>query len=148
MKNAIELRAHIITKIGSSGANLLGTRSYGDTIEQSILILPDNNLEDGGVNFPAIIDGSPVTYQGIEVIIYDSYERIKYLPLLNLQAQLNAPILIWIKDWNTSESSNLKMAGFYISQGLNVIDTITDPNPDQAPIQKAIILVVNYAAYG
>ena len=228
MKTAIELRSHILAQIGSSGANLLGTRTYpstatkyaftaagdvltatgttftnGDafklfgsnlpsplvenvvyyavnssgatckaaltlggtaitltttgsgtrqlqkqTVEPSILVLPDKDLEDGGISFPAIINGSAVAYQGIEAVIYNGYEGIKFIPYLNNQSGLDSRISIFIKDWNTSQNNDLIMAAFYVSQGIDIIDTITEPNPDQAPVEKAIILITMYAAYG
>jgi hypothetical protein len=144
MKTAIELRAHILTQIGST---LVGTRTYGAITEPAISIIPDPQFDDGGYSFPAIINGSPVTYQGIEAVIYNGFEGNQYSALLNNKAQLDSQIWILLKDWNTDSSDNLTMAALLVSKGLDIIDTRIAPNPDQAPLMKSIILVTRYAGY-
>lgn len=227
MKTPLELRSHIITQIGSSGANLLGTRTYplsvtqynfatsgdvitvtgttfsnGDafkvfganlpsplvegrvyyavqssgatckasltlggtaitlsghnnahkhlqkyTVEPAISIIPDPQFEEGGTTFPSIINGSPVQYQGIEVVIYNGHEGNEYSGLLNNQARLDSEIWVLLKDWNTDNTENLTMAGLLITKGLYIIRTVVNPNPDPAPLIKSIILVIGYAGY-
>jgi hypothetical protein len=224
MKNAIELRTHIINKIGSS---LLGTRTYpssatkynftaagdvitatgatftnGDTfrvfgdnlpsplaediiyyavsasgstckasltlggaaialttagsgvrqlqkyvVEAAVSIIPDPQFDEGGFSFPSIVNGSPVTYQGIEAVIYNGYEGNQYSALLNSEARLDSEIWILLKDWNTDSSDDLTMAALYVSQGLYILETKTPPNPDNAPLVKSIILVIGFAGY-
>ncbi len=150
MKTPIELRQHVLDAIGASGANLLGTRTYGATQEPAISIIPDPQFEEGGTTFPSIIDGYPVTYQGIECVIYDGIEGNEYNALLNNEARLDSQILILLKDWNDNDSSNLSLAALLVSKGLPyILKTITPPsNPiDQAPLLKSIILVVGFAGY-
>jgi hypothetical protein len=150
VKTPIEIRQHVLDKIGASGANLLGTRTYGATVEPAILILPDPQYEDSGMTPPSIINGYPVTYQGIEVVIYDGIEGTEYSSLLNNEVRLDSQILILFKDWNDNDSNDLNMAVLLVSKGLPyILKTLTPPsNPiDQAPLLKSIILVVGYAGY-
>lgn len=149
MKTAIELRQHVLDKIGASGANLLGTRNYGNVSQPAISILPDPQYEDGGMSPPSIINGEPVTYEGIECVIYDGIEGTEYSTLFNNQAQIDAQIMILLKDWGGDDSKDLSLAGHLVSKGIDIIRTLTPPqNPiDQAPLLKSIILVVRFAGY-
>lgn len=227
MKTPLELRTHILTQIGSSGANLLGTRTYaataiktaftatgnvitatgitftnGDalkffganlpspllqdtiyyaidssgatcklsltvggaaialtttgsgtrqvqkqTIQPAIGIIPDSQYDDGGMTPPSIINGSPVLYQGIEAVIYNGYEANEYTPLFAGEAELNAEIWVLLKDWNNDSNDNISMAAHLVAKGLDIVRTIINPNPDQAPLMRSIILVTRYAGY-
>ncbi len=154
MKTAVELRQHVIDAIGPNGANLLGTRSYGAIIEPAITVVPDPQYEESGLAFPSIVNGNPVTYQGIEVVVYDSYEGNQYTPMLANESRLDKQIWILIKAHDLVANTSFEEAVHLISKGLYVIGTRTPVNTfggsgdiDQIPLLKVQILEIGFAGY-
>ena len=143
MKDPIQLRAHVLAAI----PDLIGTRSYGSTTEQAISIIPDPQYSDGGMSAPDVIDGYPVIYAGIEIVIYDS-PSANISPMLANEAKLDNDTWILIKDWGTSENNKIVEAAHRIGKGLDVKETmLPEGKPDQAPLLKSIILLISYSAY-
>lgn len=156
MKNPTQLRQHVIDAIGST---LLGKRNYGTISEPSILVLPDPDLGGNGFDFPSKIDGNIVTYEGIEVIIYESYEGNQFTPMLAGESQLDSEIWVLVKAHNVISNETFTDAIQLISKGLWIKDTRTPLNPvgnssevridqvDQMPQLKSQILTVGFAGY-
>ena len=143
MKTPIELRAHILAAI----PDLIGTRTYGLPVEQAISILPDPQYQDGGMSAPEVINGFPVIYDGIEIVIYDSPDA-DILPMLANDARINTDAWILIKDWGGDDNVKIKQAAHRIGRGLDIKKTMSpEGKPDQAPLLKSIILMIGYSAY-
>lgn len=154
LKTAVELRQHVINAIGSSGANLLGTRSYGGVVEPAITVVPDPQYEESGLAFPSIVNGNPVTYQGIEIVIYDGYEANQYTPMLASESRLDKQIWILIKAHDLVANTLFEEAVHLISKGLFVVGTRTPVSAfggsgdvDQIPLLKVQILEIGFAGY-
>ena len=143
MKNSTQLRAHVLAAI----PDLIGTRSYGGTTEPSISILPDPQFGDGGMSAPEVINGYPVIYEGIEIVIYDS-PNADILPMLANDARIDSDIWVLIKDWGGDDNVKIKQAALRIGRGLDIRKTMSpEGKPDQAPLLKSIILMIGYSAY-
>ena len=153
LKTPVQIRQHVIDTIGASAANLLGTRTYGATVEPAITIVPDPQYEESGLSFPSIVNGYPVTYQGIEVVIYDGYEANQYTPMFANQSRLDKQIWILIKSHDLVANTVFEEAAHLISKGLYIVstrtpvDTFGGGNVDQIPVLKVQILEVGFAGY-
>lgn len=149
MKDSTQLRQHVIDAIG---ATHLGTRNYGTVSEPSILVLPDPDLGGNGLDFPATIGGNTVTYSGIEVIIYESFEGNQFTPMFLGQSMMDSEIWILVKAHDLLANDIFNESVHLISKGLDVKKTLTPTgsnieNVDQIPLLKSQILVISYAGY-
>jgi hypothetical protein len=169
MKTPIEIRTAILAAI----PDLLGIRYFGSTIQPSILMLPDPALEDAGVAFPAIINGNPVKYQGVEVVVYRNRVMDSFAPMLNSEVDFRAKSWVLLKDHGNIDnftlaqinafrsaasltaiteenlSEGLSLAAAKVSKLLDLYKQLAPPSttPDQAPLLDSIIFEFDYAGY-
>ena len=168
MKTPLEIRTAILAAI----PDLIGIRYFGDIVQPSILMLPDEDLEEGGINFPAIINGNPVKYQGIEIIIYRNIAMDEFTKMLNRQVDVRKKSWVLLKDHMNTDRLTLNQINAYrdvagldpitqdnLAEGLseasakvvNLLDLYKKlPAPkeiDQAPLLDSIIFEFDYAGY-
>ncbi len=169
MRTPQEIRAAILAAI----PDLLGIRYFGDEVQPSILMLPDPDLLDQGMSFPSIINGNPVKYQGVEVVIYRHRVMDKFAPLLNSDVDYRAKSWVLIKDHANIDkltlsqinafrsvaglsaitqanlSEGLSLAAAKVSKLLNLYRQLPSPQaqPDQAPLLDSIIFEFDFAGY-
>ena len=169
MNTPIQIRTAILTAI----PDLLGIRYFGATVQPSILMLPDPALEDAGVAFPAIINGNPVKYQGVEVVVYRNRVMDKFSPMLNSEVDFRAKSWVLLKDHGNLDnftlaqinafrsvagltaiteenlSEGLSLAAAKVSKLLSLYKQLPPPStkPDQAPLLDSIIFEFDYAGY-
>jgi len=169
MKTPIQLRAAILEII----PDLLGIRYFGSTVQPSILMLPDPALEDQGMAFPSIINGSPVLYQGVEVVVYRHRVLDTFTPMLNSEVDYRAKSWVLLKDHGNLDnfsltqinayrdvagldpiteanlSEGLSLAAAKVAKLLDLYKQLPPPStkPDQAPLLDSIIFEFDYAGY-
>ena len=169
MKTPIQIRAAILTAI----PDLIGIRYFGNVVQPSILMLPDPSYEDGGITFPATINGNPVKYQGVEVIIYRHRVLDNRVAMMNRQVNVSKKSWILLKDHGNLDnfsltqinayrdaanldpiteenlSEGLSLAGDKIAKLLDLYEQLPPPStkPDQAPLLDSIIFEFDYAGY-
>jgi hypothetical protein len=127
MKTPIQLRTAILEAI----PDLIGIRYFGSTVQPSILMLPDDDLQDGGVNLPAIINGSPVKYQGIEIIIYRNIPLDEFEPYLNGEVSVSEKSWVLLKDHKNIDRLTLDQINAYRAAAMN-----GDVSADLEPITQ------------
>jgi hypothetical protein len=169
MKTPLQIRAAILTAI----PDLVGIRYFGSVVQPSILMLPDPALEEGGISFPAIINGNPVLYQGVEVIIYRHRVLDSRVAMMNRQVNVSKKSWILLKDHGNFDnftlaqinayrdaanldpiteknlSEGLSLAGDKVAKLLDLYEQLPPPStkPDQAPLLDSIIFEFDYAGY-
>jgi hypothetical protein len=169
MKTPIQLRTAILAAI----PDLIGIRYFGDTVQPSILMLPDPSYEDGGMSFSAIINGSPVLYQGVEVVVYRNRVMDKFSPMLNSEVDFRAKSWVLLKDHGNLDnftlaqinafrsvagltaiteanlSEGLSLAAAKVAKLLDLYKQLPPPTtkPDQAPLLDSIIFEFDYAGW-
>jgi hypothetical protein len=169
VKTPLEIRTAILAAI----PDLIGIRYFGDIVQPSILMLPDEDLEEGGINFPAIINGNPVKYQGIEIIIYRNIAMDEFTKMLNRQVDVRKKSWVLLKDHmntdrltlnqinayrdvagldpitETNLSEGLSLAAAKVAKLLDLYKQLPPPStkPDQAPLLDSIIFEFDYAGY-
>ncbi len=168
MKTPLEIRTAILAAI----PDLIGIRYFGDIVQPSILMLPDEDLEEGGINFPAIINGNPVKYQGIEIIIYRNIAMDEFTKMLNRQVDVRKKSWVLLKDHmntdrltlnqinayrdvagldpitETNLSEGLSLAAAKVAKLLDLYKQLPPPKQiDQAPLLDSIIFEFDYAGY-
>lgn len=169
MKTSIQLRTAILTAI----PDLLGIRYFGNVVQPSILMLPDPELEDGGLTLPAIIDGNVVKYQGVEVVVYRHRVLDSFTPLLNSKVDFRAKSWVLLKDHGNLDnftlaqinafrsvagltaiteanlSEGLSLAAAKVAKLMDLYKQLPPPTtkPDQAPLLDSIIFEFDYAGY-
>lgn len=169
MKTPIQLRTAILEAI----PDLIGIRYFGDTVQPSILMLPDPSYEDSGMAFPAIINGSPVKYQGVEVVVYRNRVMDKFSPMLNSEVDFRAKSWVLLKDHGNIDnftlaqinafrsvaslsaiteenlSEGLSLAAAKVSKLLSLYKQLPPPStkPEQAPLLDSIIFEFDYAGW-
>lgn len=169
MKTPLQIRTAILAAI----PDLLGIRYFDDVVQPSILMLPDPDLLDEGMTFPASINDSPVRYQGIEVVVYRHRVLDTFTPMLNSEVDFRAKSWVLLKDHGNNENFNLAQINAY--RDIANLDPITEANlseglslaaakvaklldlykqlpppstkPDQAPLLDSIIFEFDYAGY-
>ena len=136
-------------------------------------MLPDPALEDGGLEFPAIVNGSPVMYQGIEIVVYRHRVLDAFAPMLNNTVDFRAKSWVLLKDHGNIDnftlaqinafrsaanldpiteenlSEGLSLAAAKVSKLLNLYKQLPPPSttPDRAPLLDSIIFEFDYAGY-
>ncbi len=168
MKTPLEIRTAILAAI----PDLIGIRYFGNIVQPSILMLPDEDLEEGGINFPAIINGNPVKYQGIEIIIYRNIAMDEFTKMLNRQVDVRKKSWVLLKDHmntdrltlnqinayrdvagldpitETNLSEGLSLAAAKVAKLLDLYKQLPPPKQiDQAPLLDSIIFEFDYAGY-
>ena len=169
MKTPIQIRAAILTAI----PDLIGIRYFGNVVQPSILMLPDPSYEDGGMSFAATINGNPVKYQGVEVIIYRHRVLDNRVAMMNHQVNVSKKSWILLKDHGNLDnfsltqinayrdaanldpiteenlSEGLSLAGDKVAKLLDLYKQLPPPStkPDQAPLLDSIIFEFDYAGY-
>ena len=168
MKTPLEIRTAILAAI----PDLIGIRYFGDIVQPSILMLPDEDLEEGGINFPAIINGNPVKYQVIEIIIYRNIAMDEFTKMLNRQVDVRKKSWVLLKDHmntdrltlnqinayrdvagldpitETNLSEGLSLAAAKVAKLLDLYKQLPPPKQiDQAPLLDSIIFEFDYAGY-
>jgi hypothetical protein len=169
VKTPLQLRTAILAAI----PDLLGIRYFGDTVQPSILMLPDPSYEDSGMSFASVINGSPVLYQGVEIVIYRNRVMDKFSPRLNSEVDFYAKTWILLKDHGNLDnfslaqinafrstaslsaiteanlSEGLSLAAAKVSKLLDLYKQLSPPStkPDQAPLLDSIIFEFDYAGY-
>ncbi len=169
MKTPLEIRAAILAAI----PDLIGIRYFGDIVQPSILMLPDPSYEDGGLTLPAIINGSPVMYQGVEIVVYRHRVLDTFTPLLNSEVDFRAKSWVLLKDHGnldnfslaqinayrdaanldpiteTNLSEGLSLAAAKVAKLLDLYKQLPPPStkPDQAPLLDSIIFEFDYAGW-
>jgi hypothetical protein len=169
MNTPLQIRTAILASI----PDLLGIRYFGSEVQPSILMLPDSSYEDAGMAFPSIINGSPVKYQGVEIVIYRHRVMDKFSPLLNTQVDVRAKSWVLLKDHGNLDgfglaqinafrsvaslsaiteenlSEGLSLAAAKVSKLLSLYKQIPPPQaaPDQSPLLDSIIFEFDYAGY-
>jgi hypothetical protein len=168
VKTPLEIRTAILAAI----PDLIGIRYFGDIVQPSILMLPDEDLEEGGINFPAIINGNPVKYQGIEIIIYRNIAMDEFTKMLNRQVDVRKKSWVLLKDHmntdrltlnqinayrdvagldpitETNLSEGLSLAAAKVAKLLDLYKQLPPPKQiDQAPLLDSIIFEFDYAGY-
>ncbi len=169
MKTPLEIRTAILAAI----PDLLGIRYFGATVQPSILMLPDPALEDAGLSFPSIINGSPVLYQGVEIVIYRHRVLDSFAPMLNSEVDFRAKSWVLLKDHGNIDnftlaqinafrsvagltaiteenlSEGLSLAAAKVSKLLSLYKQLPPPStkPEQAPLLDSIIFEFDYAGY-
>jgi uncharacterized membrane protein len=169
MKTPLQIRTAILTAI----PDLIGIRYFGSVVQPSILMLPDPDLEDGGITLPAIIDGNVVKYQGVEVIIYRHRVLDNRVAMMNRQVNVSKKSWILLKDHGNLDnfsltqinafrsaanldpiteenlSEGLSLAGDKVAKLLDLYEQLPPPStkPDQAPLLDSIIFEFDYAGY-
>ena len=169
MKTPLEIRAAILAAI----PDLIGIRYFGDIVQPSILMLPDPALEDGGLSFPAIINGNVVKYQGVEIVVYRHRVLDSFTPMLNSEVDYRAKSWVLLKDHGnldnfsltqinayrdaanldpiteTNLSEGLSLAAAKVAKLLDLYKQLPPPStkPDQAPLLDSIIFEFDYAGY-
>jgi hypothetical protein len=169
MKTPIQLRTAILEAI----PDLIGIRYFGDIVQPSILMLPDPSYEDAGMSFPAIIDGNPVLYQGVEIVVYRHRVLDTFTPMLNSEVDFRAKSWVLLKDHGNLDnfsltqinayrnvagldpiteanlSEGLSLAAAKVAKLLDLYEQLPPPTtkPDQAPLLDSIIFGFNYAGY-
>jgi len=122
VKTPLEIRTAILAAI----PDLIGIRYFGDIVQPSILMLPDEDLEEGGINFPAIINGNPVKYQGIEIIIYRNIAMDEFTKMLNRQVDVRKKSWVLLKDHMNTDRLTLNQINAY--RDVAGLDPITETN--------------------
>lgn len=169
MNTPLQIRTAILTAI----PDLLGIRYFGATVQPSILMLPDPALEDAGVAFPAIINGNPVKYQGVEVIVYRNRVLDSFAPMLNSKVDFRAKSWVLLKDHGNIDNftlaqinafrsaasltaiteenleEGLSLAAAKVSKLLSLYKQLPSPTPkdDQSSLLDSIIFEFDYAGY-
>jgi hypothetical protein len=169
MKTPLQIRTAILTAI----PDLIGIRYFGSTVQPSILMLPDPDLDDGGLTLPAIIDGNVVKYQGVEVVVYRHRVLDTFAPMLNSEVDFRAKSWVLLKDHGNIDnftlaqinafrsaanldpiteenlSEGLSLAAAKVAKLLNLYKQLPPPStkPDQAPLLDSIIFEFDYAGY-
>lgn len=170
MKTPLEIRSAILAAI----PDLIGIRYFGDIVQPSILMLPDPDLEDGGLTLPAIINGNVVKYQGVEVVVYRHRVLDTFTPMLNSEVDYRAKSWVLLKDHGnyqdnarldqinayrdvagldpiteTNLSEGLSLAAAKVAKLLDLYKQLPPPTtkPDQAPLLDSIIFEFDYAGY-
>ncbi len=169
MKTPLEIRTAILAAI----PDLIGIRYFGDIVQPSILMLPDPALEDGGLSFPAIINGNVVKYQGVEIVVYRHRVLDSFTPMLNSEVDYRAKSWVLLKDHGnldnfsltqinayrdaanldpiteTNLSEGLSLAAAKVAKLLDLYKQLPPPStkPDQAPLLDSIIFEFDYAGY-
>ena len=169
MKTPLQIRSEILAAI----PDLLGIRYFGNIVQPSILMLPDPALEDQGMSFASIINGSPVKYQGVEVIVYRNRVMDSFTPMLNSEVDFRAKSWVLLKDHGNVDnftlaqinafrsvagltaiteenlSEGLSLAAAKVSKLLSLYKQLSPPStaPDQAPLLDSIIFEFDYAGY-
>ena len=169
MKTPIQIRAAILAAI----PDLLGIRYFGATVQPSILMLPDPSYEDGGMSFASTINGNPVMYQGVEVVVYRNRVEDKFTPMLNSEVDFRAKSWVLLKDHGNADnftlaqinayrdvanldpitesnlSEGLSLAAAKVARLLDLYKQLPPPStkPDQAPLLDSIIFEFDYAGY-
>jgi len=169
MKTSLELRTAILAAI----PDLIGIRYFGTEVQPSILMLPDPDLEDGGIAFPSIINGSTVKYQGIEVVIYRNRTLDSFTPLLNDKVDFRAKSWVLLKDHANLDNfslaqinafravagltaitqemleDGLSYAAAKVAKLLNLYKQLPSPTPkdDQSSLLDSLIFEFDYAGY-
>ena len=169
MKTPLQIRSEILAAI----PDLLGIRYFGATVQPSILMLPDPSYEDAGVAFPAIINGSPVKYQGVEVVVYRNRVMDTFSPMLNSEVDFRAKSWVLLKDHGNIDNftlaqinafrsaaslsaiteenleEGLSLAAAKISKLLSLYKQLPSPTPkdDQSSLLDSIIFEFDYAGY-
>jgi hypothetical protein len=136
-------------------------------------MLPDPDLEDGGLTLPAIIDGNVVKYQGVEVVVYRHRVLDTFAPMLNSEVDFRAKSWILLKDHGNLDNFSLTQINAYrdaagldpiaeqnLSEGLSLAAAkvaklmdlykqLAPPStkPDQAPLLDSIIFEFDYAGW-
>jgi hypothetical protein len=169
VKTPLEIRTAILAAI----PDLIGIRYFGDIVQPSILMLPDPALEDGGLSFPAIINGNVVKYQGVEIVVYRHRVLDSFTPMLNSEVDYRAKSWVLLKDHGnldnfsltqinayrdaanldpiteTNLSEGLSLAAAKVAKLLDLYKQLPPPStkPDQAPLLDSIIFEFDYAGY-
>ena len=169
MKTPLQIRTAILAAI----PDLLGIRYFGSVVQPSILMLPDPSYEDAGVAFPATINGNPVKYQGVEVIVYRNRVEDKFTPMLNSEVDFRAKSWVLLKDHGNVDNftlaqinafrsaaslsaiteenleEGLSLAAAKISKLLSLYKQLPSPTPkdDQSSLLDSIIFEFDYAGY-
>jgi hypothetical protein len=169
MKTPIEIRTAILAAI----PDLIGIRYFETEVQPSILMLPDPDLEDGGIAFPSIINGSTVKYQGIEIVIYRNRTLDSFAPMLNDNVDFRAKSWVLLKDHGNLDNFSLTQINAFRSvAGLTAItqDMLDDglsyaaakvakllslykqlpsptPKDDQSSLLDSLIFEFDYAGY-
>jgi len=136
-------------------------------------MLPDPALEDGGLSFPAIINGNVVKYQGVEVVVYRHRVLDSFTPMLNSEVDYRAKSWVLLKDHGnyqdnarldqinayrdvagldpiteTNLSEGLSLAAAKVAKLLDLYKQLPPPKQiDQAPLLDSIIFEFDYAGY-
>jgi hypothetical protein len=95
-------------------------------------MLPDDDLQDGGVNLPAIINSSPVKYQGIEIIIYRNMPMDEFKPYLNSEVAISEKSWLLLKDHKNIDRLTLNQINAYRAAAMN-----GDVSADLEPITES-----------
>jgi hypothetical protein len=169
MKTPLQIRTAILTAI----PDLIGIRYFGSTVQPSILMLPDPDLDDGGLTLPAIIDGNVVKYQGVEVVVYRHRVLDTFAPMLNSEVDFRAKSWVLLKDHGNIDnftlaqinafrsaanldpiteenlSEGLSLAAAKVAKLMDLYKQLPPPStkPDQAPLLDSIIFEFDYAGY-
>ena len=169
MKTPLQIRTAILTAI----PDLIGIRYFGGVVQPSILMLPDPDLLDEGMQFPSIIDGNVVKYQGVEVVVYRHRVLDTFAPMLNSEVDFRAKSWVLLKDHGninnftlaqinafrsaanldpiTEEnlSEGLSLAAAKVAKLLDLYKQLAPPStkPDQAPLLDSIIFEFDFAGY-
>ena len=169
MKTPLQIRTAILTAI----PDLVGIRYFGSVVQPSILMLPDPSYEDGGMEFPAIVNGNPVMYQGVEVVVYRHRVLDKFAPMLNDRVDFRAKSWVLLKDHGNIDnftlaqinafrsaanldpiteenlSEGLSLAAVKVAKLLDLYKQLPPPSttPEQAPLLDSIIFEFDYAGY-
>ena len=169
MKTPIQIRSEILTAI----PDLLGIRYFGSVVQPSILMLPDPDLLDGGLSFPATINGNPVMYQGVEVVVYRHRVLDSFAPMLNSEVDFRAKSWVLLKDHGNIDnftlaqinayrdaanldpiteanlSEGLSLAAAKVAKLLDLYKQLPPPStkPDQTQLLDSIIFEFDYAGY-
>ena len=169
MKTPLQIRTAILTAI----PDLVGIRYFGSVVQPSILMLPDPSYEDEGMQFPAIVNGSPVMYQGVEVVVYRHRVLDTFEPMLNSEVDFRAKSWVLLKDHGNIDnftlaqinafrsaanldpiteenlSEGLSLAAAKVAKLLDLYKQLPPPStkPDQAPLLDSIIFEFDYAGY-
>lgn len=169
MNTPIQIRTAILTAI----PDLLGIRYFGNVVQPSILMLPDPDLLDGGLSFPASINGNPVKYQGVEVVVYRHRVLDSFTPMLNSEVDFRAKSWVLLKDHGNIDnftltqinayrdaanldpiteanlSEGLSLAAAKVAKLLDLYKQLPPPStkPDQTQLLDSIIFEFDYAGY-
>lgn len=169
MKTPLEIRNAILAAI----PDLIGIRYFGAVVQPSILMLPDPDLEDAGMAYPSIINGSTVKYQGIEIVVYRNRTMDAFAPYLNDQVDCRFKSWVLLKDHANLDNLSLAQINAYrsvaglspitqamiddglgyaaaaVAKLLNLYKQLPSPTPkdDQSSLLDSLIFEFDYAGW-